>query len=1351
MSFEEGLMMCFDGTTGAESLDGDDSDDSKKKDISPDAAFEDSLNDMTDLYGQTPPRTRFNRRQKEKKQKDIQSELKSTSKSVHSKPQISRRNTFDTMLFNEMCDKADKDRDRETEGEVLKEGSRRNKKNWKLSRGSERDLKLDVSTAVSYGKKAEKPLVKTPVIRVETRNRFRSLHSKPVDVEGIKSETDTLETTLKERDALSAKTPKSLSLKEREIFHDTFSFLIKLGSNDKERNCRRQMSHEETLWQNELKDLIWLELQAHHADRSPTAQDEYLCRQREAVGSLLTEIMEFRFDPTSLSDTGSLSTISGDSGIEDAVNPVLTANSDMSLCPGCLSMYCRACTRAQAEALKQVENLLGRLEAAEALYPSSHALAVQYPMYKSQEFMGRVKALCLWYNMTKHQKLKLLILGKLLTLLNTKKRQEESADSGTSSRSSDTIDSVDARQTLVRFNLSQTEENTSPSDSNTSTSSIETSSLHRFWPSTPESGILTPTDDDKNHLDSYLMELDRHAYRKYIEDVLKIRGLRKSLQFLERLHTSVLRKVRLTLEKYDASDMDSSATEEYEGDTELKRYGAWSPESKELNLPSYRAAFVFLSRVPLDVVHEFLRMRLEQKPEQPSALSVRQLMRELREGLKIACVHRQRFEEHSLAAVAADKNTSEILFYEEIQEFDKSLKAVFELYLNYLQQWVDMVQHESFQKNFIEEEWSFIISIAGNISDGFDIASVKFCEMACTMIEQAKEFLTSRPTEIWEEATAEEDEVKLLKNQIMTAAREVQGMFVIAKDKVIRNITFIKCLRRDIQKFSNSPETAESINKLKTAVMDLRHQITSTIENVQMGVNEAEEPKLESDRLALRSRVREVLHQAYKMGFEYHKELCKLFLPEERSVLVRGLVSFALLWMDFVRSCCDRGRGLRPRWANQGLDFLMTVCEPLNTKHLTDQEFEELKTSMDRCISHVIGTATPTSPADVENLRKLPRSRTASPARPKSRTPNSSSVQKYRENLEFPDPATVSQKNNSSSLTDGVSAVTLIVPEHKLLARHQRVSLAVKKLEQKLDEDLINRQVIGHVTERRPADRVHIKSRCVTFTWQRGIKIGQGRFGKVYTVVNNITGELLAMKEVQLQPGDHRAIRRVAEELQIFEGIQHKHLVRYHGIEIHREEMLIFMEFCAEGTLESLVAGSGNGLPEPLVRKYTHQLLLAVSVLHSHGVVHRDIKTANIFLTDEENCLKLGDFGSAVKIKAHTTMPGELQGFVGTQAYMAPEVFMKTESEGHGRAADIWSVGCCVVEMSSGKRPWAEYDSNYQIMFKVGMGESPTPPRHLSVEGHEFIAKCLQHDSKLRPTAAVLLTDTFARLSDDDR
>lgn len=130
------------------------------------------------------------------------------------------------------------------------------------------------------------------------------------------------------------------------------------------------------------------------------------------------------------------------------------------------------------------------------------------------------------------------------------------------------------------------------------------------------------------------------------------------------------------------------------------------------------------------------------------------------------------------------------------------------------------------------------------------------------------------------------------------------------------------------------------------------------IKEFQYDVDKLDEkaPDNEADLLAMKTRVREILHQAYRMGFEYYKELCKFFSLEERHVITRSLVGFAFLWMDFVKSRCERGRGLRPRWANQGLEFLMIVCDPMNTKHLTQQEFDELKTSMDRCISHVIGS-----------------------------------------------------------------------------------------------------------------------------------------------------------------------------------------------------------------------------------------------------------------------------------------------------------------------------------------------------------------------------------------------------------
>lgn len=85
-----------------------------------------------------------------------------------------------------------------------------------------------------------------------------------------------------------------------------------------------------------------------------------------------------------------------------------------AFCFGCLSMYCRDCMDSQSAALKQVEILLGRLESAESLYSSSKAMGSHYPVYKSADFVGRVKAMCLWYNITRHHRMKLLILGKLL-------------------------------------------------------------------------------------------------------------------------------------------------------------------------------------------------------------------------------------------------------------------------------------------------------------------------------------------------------------------------------------------------------------------------------------------------------------------------------------------------------------------------------------------------------------------------------------------------------------------------------------------------------------------------------------------------------------------------------------------------------------------------------------------------------------------------------------------------------------------------------------------------------------------------------------------------------------------------
>uniref|UniRef100_A0A8C9YNS5 Mitogen-activated protein kinase kinase kinase 4 n=1 Tax=Sander lucioperca TaxID=283035 RepID=A0A8C9YNS5_SANLU len=313
----------------------------------------------------------------------------------------------------------------------------------------------------------------------------------------------------------------------------------------------------------------------------------------------------------------------------------------------------------------------------------------------------------------------------------------------------------------------------------------------------------------------------------------------------------------------------------------------------------------------------------------------------------------------------------------------------------------------------------------------------------------------------------------------------------------------------------------------------------------------------------------------------------------------------------------------------------------------------------------------------------------------------------------------------------------------------ESVRRSIRKFEDKRYAVMKQRNIIGQVchTPKSYDNVMHVGLRKVTFKWQRGNKIGEGQYGKVYTCINVDTGELMAMKEIRFQPNDHKTIKETADELKIFEGIKHPNLVRYFGVELHREEMYIFMEYCDEGTLEEV---SRLGLQEHVIRLYSKQITTAINVLHEHGIVHRDIKGANIFLTSS-GLIKLGDFGCSVKLRNNThTMPGEVNSTLGTAAYMAPEVITRAKGEGHGRAADIWSLGCVLIEMVTGKRPWHEYEHNFQIMYKVGMGHKPPIPEKLSTEGKDYLGHCLESEPKRRWTASMLLDHPFVKVCTDE-
>ncbi|XP_023117573.1 mitogen-activated protein kinase kinase kinase 4 isoform X4 [Amphiprion ocellaris] len=580
---------------------------------------------------------------------------------------------------------------------------------------------------------------------------------------------------------------------------------------------------------------------------------------------------------------------------------------------------------------------------------------------------------------------------------------------------------------------------------------------------------------------------------------------------------------------------------------------------------------------------------------------------------------------------------------------------------------------------------------------------------------------------------------------------------------------------------SSQPLIASALEELKDEALQLCIKISTAIDRVEyMFTTEFEAEVEESESATLHQYYREAMIQGYNFAFEYHKEVVRLMSGEFRQRIGERYIAFARKWMTYVLTKCESGRGTKPRWATQGFDFLQAI-EPAFISALPEDDFLNLQALMNECIGHVIGkphspvTGLYLAPRNSPRPVKVPRCH-SDPPNPNLFIPNADSFSRgssFHENDRLSSVAaelhfkslsrhsspTEDREEPSYPKGDPNSAArrswelrTFISQSKDTAARQgpmEAVRRSIRKFEEKRYAVMKQRNIIGQVchTPKSYDNVMHVGLRKVTFKWQRGNKIGEGQYGKVYTCINVDTGELMAMKEIRFQPNDHKTIKETADELKIFEGIKHPNLVRYFGVELHREEMYIFMEYCDEGTLEEV---SRLGLQEHVIRLYSKQITTAINVLHEHGIVHRDIKGANIFLTSS-GLIKLGDFGCSVKLRNNThTMPGEVNSTLGTAAYMAPEVITRAKGEGHGRAADIWSLGCVLIEMVTGKRPWHEYEHNFQIMYKVGMGHKPPIPEKLSTEGKDFLGHCLESEPKRRWTASMLLDHPFVKVCTDE-
>ncbi|XP_061350492.1 mitogen-activated protein kinase kinase kinase 1-like [Gastrolobium bilobum] len=253
--------------------------------------------------------------------------------------------------------------------------------------------------------------------------------------------------------------------------------------------------------------------------------------------------------------------------------------------------------------------------------------------------------------------------------------------------------------------------------------------------------------------------------------------------------------------------------------------------------------------------------------------------------------------------------------------------------------------------------------------------------------------------------------------------------------------------------------------------------------------------------------------------------------------------------------------------------------------------------------------------------------------------------------------------------------------------------------------------------------------------WQKGGLLGRGSFGSVYEGISD-DGFFFAVKEVSLLDQGNQgkqSVYQLDQEIALLSQFEHENIVQYHGTEMDESTLYIFLELVTKGSLGSLYRR--YTLRDSQVSAYTRQILHGLKYLHDRNVVHRDIKCANI-LVHASGSVKLADFGLAKATKLN-----DVKSCKGTAFWMAPEV-VKGKNKGYGLPADIWSLGCTVLEMLSGKIPYSQLEC-MQALFRIGKGERPPIPDSLSKDARDLILQCLQVNPDDRPTAAELLNHPF--------
>ncbi|CAM6114867.1 unnamed protein product [Calypogeia fissa] len=266
------------------------------------------------------------------------------------------------------------------------------------------------------------------------------------------------------------------------------------------------------------------------------------------------------------------------------------------------------------------------------------------------------------------------------------------------------------------------------------------------------------------------------------------------------------------------------------------------------------------------------------------------------------------------------------------------------------------------------------------------------------------------------------------------------------------------------------------------------------------------------------------------------------------------------------------------------------------------------------------------------------------------------------------------------------------------------------------------------------------KSKTLNDKYLLGDEIGKGAYGRVYKGLDLENGDFVAIKQVSLENIPPEDLASIMQEIDLLKNLNHKNIVKYQGSFKTKSHLYIILEYVENGSLANIIKPNKFGaFPESLVAVYIAQVLEGLVYLHEQGVIHRDIKGANI-LTTKEGLVKLADFGVATKL---TEADVNTHSVVGTPYWMAPEVI---EMSGVSAASDIWSVGCTVIELLTCVPPYYDLQP-MPALFRIVQDEHPPLPEHISAAITDFLHQCFRKDAKMRPDARTLLKHPWIRNS----